>query len=300
MTNTTAQAEPEGLAQSGSAKAKRSRRLSLGAWIGLTFALLVVAVAMFGPYFAPHDPADFAGAPFDPRSPGHALGLDYIGRDGLSRFLWGGRTAIVLAFLGTLLGVVLGVTVGTLAAYMRGPVEGAFNRTTEVLLSLPGLILVLLFLGAFGTSLTVVVLAIGLANSLPVSRIARGTALAIREQPYIEVARARGERSFYIAGREMLPNMAGPIAVDAGLRFTGSVIAVASVSFLGLGLQPPASDWGLMISENRSGIELQPWVVLVPALAIGALCVGVNLFMDGVRRRVPSYKRTELEEASRV
>ena len=282
------------------ARRARSRRRSVGAWIGLALAASVVAVAVFGPYFAPHDPDELAGIPFGPRSSDHTFGTDYLGRDALSRFLWGGRTAIVLALLGTVLGVIVGVVLGTLAAYLRGPVEGTFNRTTEVLLSLPGLILVLLFLGAFGTSLTVVVIAIGIANSLPVSRIARGTALGVREQPFVEVARARGERSWYIVGREMLPNMAGPIAVDAGLRFTGSVIAVASVSFLGLGLQPPASDWGLMISENRSGIELQPWVVVLPALAIGSLTVGVNLFMDGVRRRVPTYSRTELEEASRV
>jgi len=281
-------------------RARGRRRLSIGAWIGFALAVTVIAVAMLGPFFAPHDPAEFAGAPFAPPGPDHPLGLDYIGRDALSRFLWGGRTAIVLALLGTLLGVTVGVTAGTLAAYLRGPVEGAFNRTTEVLLSLPGLILILLFLGAFGTSLTVVVLAIGLVNSLPVSRIARGTALGVREQPYVEIATARGERRWYVVLREMLPNMAGPIAVDAGLRFTGSVIAVASVSFLGLGLQPPAADWGLIISENRSGMVLQPWVVLLPIFALGTLTVGVNLFMDGVRRRSPTYEKTDLVEATRV
>jgi ABC-type dipeptide/oligopeptide/nickel transport system permease subunit len=274
--------------------------LSLGAWIGLALAVTVLAIAMLGPFFAPHDPAELSGAPYAAPGPDHALGLDYLGRDALSRFLWGGRTAIVLALLGTLFGVVVGVTVGTLAAYLRGPVEATFNRATEVLLSLPGLILILLFLGGFGTSLTVVVVAIGVANSLPVSRIARGTALGVREQPFVEIARARGERSWYVVLRELLPNMAGPIGVDAGLRFTGSVIAVASVSFLGLGLQPPAADWGLTISENRSGIVLQPWAVVLPILAIGTLTVGVNLFMDGIRRRLPTYEKIDLVEAARV
>jgi ABC-type dipeptide/oligopeptide/nickel transport system permease subunit len=260
-------------------------------------AVVVIAVAVFGPLLAPQDPDALVGSPFASPSGSHLLGLDYLGRDAFSRFLCGGQTTIVLALLGTVLGGLIGIVTGTLAAYARGFVDGIFNRTTEVLLSLPGLILILLFLGSFGTSLTVVVIAVGIANAPRVARIARGAALDVRERAFVELARGRGERVYYILFKEMLPNIAAPIGVDLGLRFTSSIIAVASVSFLGLGLQPPAADWGLIISENRSGLLLQPWAVLLPVVAIGSLTVGVNLVMDGVSRRIG--RSDQLLEADR-
>jgi peptide/nickel transport system permease protein len=256
-------------------------RLSVTGWVGVGLCAAVVAVGLLGPFFAPFAPDELIGAAYAKPSLDHVLGLDYLGRDVLSRFLWGGRTALALAFLATLLGYAIGLPIGLIAAYRRRWTDQVLMRANDVALAFPGLIFVLLLLSAFGSDVKLIVLAVALANAPRIARIVRASALEVVSLPYVEAARARGEPGYWVGGREIMPNIAAPILVDFGIRLTGSILLVAGVSFLGLGLQPPAADWGLMIAENRGGITIQPWAVVAPVLAIGLLTIGINLIIDG-------------------
>ena len=263
----------------------RYKRWSWSAWAGLALVVAACSLAIFGPFFAPHRPDEIFGFAFAAPSSDHPLGLDYVGRDVLSRFLWGGRTALFIALTGTTLGFLIGVPIGLISAYRRGWLDEVFGRTTDLFLAFPSLILALLLLAAFGTSMTLVVLAIAITTIPGVVRIARAAALEIVDLPYIEAARARGERVDYVLLREMFPNVRQPLLIDYGIRLTGAILLVAALSFLGLGLQPPAADWGLMVGENRVALTVQPWPVIVPVCAIAALTIGINLMIDGYRRR---------------
>ena len=202
--------------------------------------------------------------PFSPPSREHLLGLDFAGRDVLSRFLWGGTTAILVALAGTLVGFAIGCVVGLVSAYRRGWVDEVLGRGTDLALAFPGLVLSLLLLAAFGTSLALIVIAIAVTTAPGVARIARAAALEIVDLPYVEAARARGEHASYVLAVEIFPGIRAPLLVDFGLRLTAAILLVAALSFVGLGLQPPAADWGLMIGENRIGLTVQPWPVVVP------------------------------------
>jgi peptide/nickel transport system permease protein len=260
-------------------------RLTTAGWIGFALLTAAMAVALLGPYVAPHEPDEIFGIAFEKPSSGHPLGLDFVGRDVLSRFLWGGRTAIFIALLGTTIGFFIGIAIGVYSAYRRGWVDEVTGRQTDLLLAFPTLVFALLLLAAFGTSLRLVVVAIAVTTIPGVIRIARAAALEVVDLPYVEAAKARGESTIFILGREILPNIRGPILVDFGLRLTASILLVAALSFLGLGLKPPAADWGLMIGENRVALTVQPWPVVVPVVAIACLTVGINLLLDGYRRK---------------
>jgi peptide/nickel transport system permease protein len=262
--------------------------MSVAAWVGLAMLIVTVAVGIFGRYVAPYAPDEMFGSPFAGPSSHHFLGLDFAGRDVLSRFLYGGQTAIVVALTGTVLGFILGCCLGLVSAYRRGWVDEVIGRSTDLALAFPALILSLLLLAAFGTSLALVVFAITITTAPGVARIARAATLEVVDLPYVESARARGERASYVMAIEILPSVRGPLLVDFGLRLTTAILLVAALSFVGLGLQPPAADWGLMIGENRIGLNVQPWAVIVPAAAIAALTIGVNLIIDGVARRTSS------------
>ncbi len=253
--------------------------------------IVVVAVGIFGRYVASYPPDEIFGAPFSAPSANHKLGLDFAGRDVLSRFLFGGQTAIVVALAGTVMGFVLGSGLGLVSAYRRGWVDEVIGRSTDLALAFPALILSLLLLAAFGTSLALVVFAITITTAPGVARIARAATLELVDLPYVESARARGERASYVMAVEILPGVRSPLLVDFGLRLTTAILLVAALSFVGLGLQPPAADWGLMIGENRIGLNVQPWAVIVPAAAIAALTIGVNLIIDGVGRRTGKVPR---------
>ena len=265
--------------------------ISVAAWVGLAMLIVVVAVGIFGRYVASYPPDEIFGAPFSAPSANHKLGLDFVGRDVLSRFLFGGQTAIVVALAGTVMGFVLGSGLGLVSAYRRGWVDEVIGRSTDLALAFPALILSLLLLAAFGTSLALVVFAITITTAPGVARIARAATLELVDLPYVESARARGERASYVMAVEILPGVRSPLLVDFGLRLTTAILLVAALSFVGLGLQPPAADWGLMIGENRIGLNVQPWAVIVPAAAIAALTIGVNLIIDGVGRRTGKVPR---------
>jgi peptide/nickel transport system permease protein len=276
------------------------RSLSPFACLGLAMTTLALAVALLGPFFAPYPPDEIFGTSFAGPSHQHLLGLDFVGRDALSRFLWGGRTAIFVALLGTILGFLIGTAIGLVSAYRRGAVDEVFGRFTDLLLAFPALIFALLLLAAFGSSIKIVVIAIAIATVPGVTRIARAAALEVVDLPYVEAARARGESVVYITVREMLPNIARPILVDFGLRLTGSILLVAALSFLGLGIRPPAADWGLMIGENRVALTVQPWPVILPIIAISFITIGINLVLDGYRRRTDAWQTAAAAENTRV
>jgi peptide/nickel transport system permease protein len=264
-------------------KIRRQSRFSWSAKIGMVLATAIVLIGLFGPFFAPDGPADTIGSAYESPSSAHLFGLDYLGRDVLSRFLWGGRTALAMALLATVLGYAIGLTIGLAAAYSRGLLGGWLMRASDVLLAFPGMIFVLLLLSAYGSSITLVIVAVALANAPRIARIVRAAALEVVDLAYVEAARIRGEHAAYVTLREILPNIKAPILVDFGVRVTGSILLVASVSFLGFGLQPPSADWGLIVSENRAGMTIQPWSVVPAVAAIGLLTVAINLIIDGYR-----------------
>jgi peptide/nickel transport system permease protein len=258
--------------------------LSFFAWCGLALTALCLAVGVFGPFFAPHDPQAFLGAPLGGRTGGAPLGFDYLGRDAWSRFLWGGRTAISVALLGFAFGAGGGLSLGLLAAYCGGRIDAVCDRITETVVGFPSLILMMLLIAGLGPELWVIVIALALVHLPRVTRIIRAAALPLATTGYVEVAEARGERRIYVMFREMLPGVTPTFLVDAGIRIPASILLVASLSFLGLGIQPPAADWGLSISENRIGLTTQPWAVVAPIVVLAVLMIGVNIGLDGFQR----------------
>jgi peptide/nickel transport system permease protein len=252
--------------------------------VGTVLLAAVVGVAVLGPFFAPYPPDEPVGVPFSGPSEVPPFGTDFLGRDVLSRVLWGGRSVLALAGLATLLAYAGGIVIGLAAGYSRSLLDPLLMRAADVMLSFPALLFLLVLVTGAGTSKAVLVGGVALVQMPLVARIVRAATLEQSVRGFVEAAVARGERTSAILRREILPNIAGPIAADIGLRFTYAIILVASVNFLGLGLQPPAADWALIISENRSGLTLNPYVILVPAALISLLTISVNLVGDAIAR----------------
>jgi peptide/nickel transport system permease protein len=265
--------------------------------VGVGLVVFIVAVALFGRYFAPHDPSDSIGVPLTGPSGDNLLGTDFLGRDVFSRLLYGGRSVIALAAAATALAYLVGLTIGLIAGYSRSFVDPALMRTVDVMLALPPLLFLLVLITGAGTSVAVLVIGVAAIQAPGISRIVRTATLEVSVRGYVEAAVARGERNLSVLTREVLPNILAPILVDAGLRFTYSILIIASVNFLGLGLQPPSPDWALMISENRQYISLNPAAALAPAAMIALLTIGINLTGDAIARSlgrsyVPQTTRT--------
>ena len=261
----------------------RFLRIRSGA-IGLAIVVLVVAVAFLGRYIAPHDPSAPVGAPLAGPSSSAHLGTDFLGRDVVSRLLYGGRSVIGLAAAATALGYLVGLAIGLIAGYTRSKVDPLLMRTVDVMLAFPPLLFLLVLITGAGTGVGVLVIGVAAIQAPGISRIVRTATLEVSVRGYVEAAIARGERAGAVIVREVFPNILAPVLVDAGLRFTYSILIIASVNYLGLGLQPPSSDWALMISENREYISLNVWAVLAPAAMIALLTIGVNLMGDAIAR----------------
>ncbi len=260
--------------------------------VGFALLVLVVGIALLGPLFSPYSPDTPIGIPYEEPSAAAPFGTDFLGRDVLSRMLWGGRSVIALAGLATVLAYVGGLTIGLAAGYTRSLVDPILMRSADILLSLPALLFLLVLVTGLGTSKAVLVVGVAVIQMPLVARIVRSATQQQSVRGFVEAAAARGERTSAILRRELLPNIVPTITADAGLRFTYSIILVASVNFLGLGLQPPASDWGLMVSENRSGLTLNPYAVLGPAMLIALLTIAVNLVGDAIARAQGISART--------
>ena len=252
--------------------------------VGVGIVGFVVLVAIFGRYIAPHDPTAPIGLSLT-GSTGHALlGTDVLGRDVLSRLLYGGRSLLALALAATALSYLLGLTIGLVAGYTRSKLDPVLMRGVDVLFAFPPLLFVLVLMTGAGTGVGVLIVGVAAIQAPPISRIVRTATLEVSTRAYVEAAIARGERAVAVVVREVLPNILAPVLVDFGLRFTYSILIIASVNFLGLGLQPPSPDWALMISENRDYIALAPWSVLAPAAMIALLTIGINLTGDAIAR----------------
>ena len=253
--------------------------------VGATVLVFVLLVALFGPFVAPHPPGRPIGIPYEGPSAEALLGTDFLGRDVLSRVLCGGRSVIALAGLSVLIAYAGGLAVGLAAGYSRGLLDPILMRSADVLLSLPALLFLLVLVTGLGSSRTVLVVGVALIQMPLVARIIRSATQTQSIRGFVEAAAARGERTSAILGRELMPNIVPTIAADVGLRLTYAIILVASVNFLGLGLQPPDADWGLMVSENRSGLNLNPLAVLAPVTMIALLTIAVNMVGDAVARQ---------------
>jgi peptide/nickel transport system permease protein len=259
--------------------------------VGLVLLVLLVGIALLGPFFAPSSPTEFVDAPFASPSDDVWFGTDAIGRDVFSRFLWGGRSVLALSTLATLMGVVLGTAVGLVAAYSRGILDDVLMRFMDVILSFPQIVFALVLAATVGPKLWLLVLAVGITTVPRVARIARGAAVEVVERDFIRAAEAIGESRRRILLGDVLPNITGPLVVEASLRLSFNIAVVAGLSFLGFGIQPPNADWGLMINENRNGLTLQPWPVVLPVVAIGLLTIATSLIGDGLARAVAGIER---------
>ncbi len=255
------------------------------ALVGLVVVIFWILCAIFWPLIVPYDPAaqDY-GALLATPSEEHRLGADHLGRDVLSRVLAGSREVLLLAPAATLIGVIGGIGVGLSAAYHGGWFDEILMRVMDAIMAFPFIILVLLILAVMGSSARNVVLVIGLGFIPLTGRVVRAAALTVRNLDYIAAARLRGARGPEIMLTEMLPNVGGPIVVEATVRVGYAIFAVASLSFLGLGVPPPSSNWGAMINETRLYLTINPAIVLAPTVAIGSLVVAINLVADGLRR----------------
>ena len=252
--------------------------------IGLALVGLLVAVALIGPFFAPHSPTEFVAIPYAHASSALPLGADNLGRDVLSRFLWGGRSVLGLSLLATVLGLALGVSIGLVAAYSRSILDDILMRSMDVILAFPSIVLALVAVATVGPKLWLLVVVVGLTTAPRVARVTRGASLEIVERDFVQAAEVLGESHSRILFGEILPTITSPLMVEASLRLTYSIGLIAGLSFLGFGLQPPAADWGLMINENRQGLTIQPWGAVAPVLAIALLTIGTSLIGDGLSR----------------
>lgn len=260
---------------------------SAAAWAGSVLLVLVVGAALLGPWLAPHAPNQTMGIPFTTPGGTHLLGTDFLGRDVWSRVLSGGRSALFYAAIATVLAYAGGLTIGLLAGYSRGVLDNVTMRAVDVLMSFPTLVFVLLLATAVGNGVWPVVLATAVIQLPAIARIVRAATAEQAVRGFVEAAVVRGESTPAILRREILPNISRTIGADIGLRFTWSVLLIASVNFLGFGLQAPAADWGLMVSENRGGMATNPWAVLAPAAMLGLLTIAITLVSDAVTERRP-------------
>ncbi len=263
---------------------RRLRRYPATA-IGAMIVGFFLLMAVIGTWVAPYGYADQKlSERLQPPSAQHLLGTDQFGRDILSRILIGSRDVFIVAGSGTVLAVLLGLTLGLLAGYYGGLIDDIAMRLVDVLLALPPLLLAMIILGSLGPSRANVVFVVGFLYIPMVARVVRSVVLDLKTRQFVEAARLRGERRAYIMFRELLPNVLPPLAVEASMRFSYAIFLVASLGFLGLGVQPPSPDWGLMVGEARTYFQQAGWVLLFPAGAIALLVVGVGFLSDGLRR----------------
>jgi peptide/nickel transport system permease protein len=255
--------------------------------VGAALLVLVVGTAFLGPLFAPRSPSALLARPFaGPGQDGLLLGADYLGRDALSRFLHGGASLMLTVLAAIAIAYAIGILIGLLTAFRGGALDLVTMGALDLVLAFPPIVFVLMLVSAVGSARWLVAVGVAAIFVPRIARIVRSAALGITVQEFVEAAVARGERTHIILIREILPNLWAPILADFGIRLTGAVIVVASLSFLGFGEQPPAADWGALITENRAGIELHPLVVILPVAAIAGLTVGVNLLADAFLRAI--------------
>jgi peptide/nickel transport system permease protein len=299
MSSATALVEP-----GGGAPQAASRRLA--AWrlfgttrvrVGAALTLAIVVLALAGPLFAPDSPTVFVGPAFQGPSSDALLGTDNLGRDVLSRVMWGGRNILWMALTATTLGVVLGACIGLIAGYSRSRLDDVLMRIMDVPYAFPQVVLVLLFVSLLGPKLWLIVLLVAIGWTPQVARVVRGATLEVVGREFVAAADALGVPKRRVLSREILPNVTTPLLVEYGQRLTWAIAIIAGLSFLGFGVQAPTADWGLMINENRSGLTLNAWSVVAPVTCVAIFTIGLNLMTDGFARVVAGIDRRDETDA---
>ena len=262
------------------------KKASISTWIGIVIILLYAIAAIFAPLLAPYGEAEIFPEAFAPWGDGHVFGTDQIGRDILSRLIYGARNTIGIALATTVLAFLIGGGLGLLAAIDRGWFDQVLSRLVDVLMAIPSLIFALMLLSIFGSTIVSLILIIAVLDSTRVFRLTRAVAMNVVVMDYVEAARLRGEKLGWIMRREILPNIMAPLVAEFGLRFCFVFLTIAALSFLGLGIQPPTADWGSMVRETALLIQFAQYDLtagltpLLPAAAIAFLTVGVNFVVD--------------------
>ena len=265
-------------------------RIPLSALIGLAFTGMFLFVALFATWIAPYAIDDNSGAQWEGMSAMHWLGTDTIGRDILSRLIYGAQITIYVALASSILSFSLGAFLGFTAAVKGGWIDQGLSRLVDLVMAVPSLIIALVVLTIMSPNLIVLILIMGLLDSTRVFRLSRAVAADIAVMDYVEAARLRGEKGTWVIFREILPNALSPLVAEFGLRFIFAVLFISTLSFLGLGIQPPLTDWGGMLQENKIGITQGKLAALMPAFAIMSLAISVNLVADWILTRTSSLK----------
>ena len=266
------------------------KRIPVGAWLGLVLTGLFLICAVFAPWIAPHGNGEIIGDVWEPMSAAHWLGTDNLGRDLLSRMIYGARITIFIAVLATALSFGLGSILGFTAAVVGGWFDTLLSRFVDLLMSIPTLIFALVVLSVLPTNIVTLILVMGILDATRVYRLSRAVAVDINVMDFVEAAKLRGEGKVWIIFREILPNALSPLIAELGVRFIFAVLFLSVLSFLGLGVQPPDSDWGGMVKENKDGIVFGIPAALIPAAAIALLAISVNLVADWVLNRTTDLK----------
>lgn len=274
-------------------EARRERRFALlrlllrsrQALFGLCIVGFWILAALLAPLVAPYPPNDLVAPALQGPSWKFLLGTDDLGRDVLSRTLWGARPVLILAPASVLLAEILGASIGLVSGYLGGVVDDVIMRINDALISFPAILLYLLIITALGPSGINIVLAIAIGSAPGIARIVRSTVLDLRGRSFIHAAELRGERLWYILAVELLPNTKGPILVDAMLRIAYASFAIGTLGFLGLGTPPPDPDWGGMVNQGVRWLAVSGWMTAAPALALASLVIGLNLVVDVMQGR---------------
>ncbi|MEM6693290.1 MAG: ABC transporter permease [Pseudomonadota bacterium] len=252
----------------------------LNVWFSIVVLAFYAVLVVFADFIAPYPETEIVAGSFLPASAEHPMGTDALGRDFLSRMIYAAQNTVLIAIITTLLSFAVGGFLGLLAASVGGWLDQVLGRSVDVLMAIPPLIFALLLLSIFGTSTLNLILIIALVDATRVFRMARAVAMGVVVMEYVEAARLRGEGLLWTVTREVLPNTIAPLMAEFGLRFCFVFLTISALSFLGLGIQPPAADWGTMVRENASLISFGEMTPLYPAAAIGLLTICVNFIVD--------------------
>ena len=268
----------------------RMKDIPLSAWIGLIGIFFAFFCAVFAPVIAPYGERDVVGQIWEPISSQYLLGTDNLGRDLLSRMIYGARTTLFVALSASVLSFSIGIFLSFTAAVSRGFVDLALSRFNDLMMSVPTLIFALVVLAVLPQNIWVLITVMAILDSTRVFRLGRAVALDVAVMDFVEAAQLRGEGTLWIIFREILPNTLSPLLAEFGLRFAFSILFLSTLSFLGLGIQPPAADWGGMVKDNKDGIIFGIPAALVPGGAIASLAICVNLVVDWLLKRTSSLK----------
>lgn len=265
-------------------------RIPISALIGLVLTGFFLFIALFAPFIAPYPIDTAVGGVWEAPSAQYWLGTDTIGRDIVSRLIYGAQVTIFVALASSILAFSMGAFLGFFAAVKGGWIDQGLSRAVDLVMAVPSLIVALVVLSVLPLNLTVLILVMGVLDSTRVFRLSRAVAMDITVMDYVEAAKLRGEKQTWIIFREVLPNALSPLVAEFGLRFIFAVLFISTLSFLGLGIQPPLTDWGGMVKENKDGLIYGKAAAMMPALAIAALAISVNLVADWILSRTSSLK----------